>query len=191
MGASNRYISEKTLDGSKLSVGFSSKPAKPARLREQINEKGMATIETLPILIIFLILFTYVFGSFGAIHTGILHSIAARNYAFSTFTHRPNLTYFRSNNNEAEVAVQNYRMSQVRYHGVKNKNTASSDYRWVASAQSLSQVGIKLGDEGSDKASVHNHDVHTISPRKETEVKVNKVWIKVVYGICINAFCGE
>ena len=182
-------ISEKTLDGSKLSVGLSNKPTKPARLREQINEKGMATIETLPILIIFLILFTYVFGSFGAIHTGILHSIAARNYAFSTFTHRPNLTYFRSNDHSN--LGENYEMSQVRYHGVKNKNTASADYRWVASAQSLSQVGIKLGEEDSDKASVHNNDVHTISPREETEVKVSKVWIKVVYGICINAFCGD
>ena len=59
------------------------------------SEKGLATVETVPMLIIFLVFVAYGIGAFGIVHTGILNSIAARTYAFETFRHRANLRYFR------------------------------------------------------------------------------------------------
>ena len=45
------------------------------------NQRGMATIEVLPLLLVFLMLFSYTLGAFGIIHTGIMHSISARSSA--------------------------------------------------------------------------------------------------------------
>ena len=57
------------------------------------NEKGMAALEIIPIVIIVVLLLSFSFGFFGVIHTGILNSMAARNYAFETFNHRSDLRY--------------------------------------------------------------------------------------------------
>ena len=49
------------------------------------NDHGMAVLEMIPIMIIVVLLLSFSFGFFGLIHTGILNSIGARNYAFETF----------------------------------------------------------------------------------------------------------
>ena len=59
------------------------------------NQKGMAVFEIVPLLVLFVLLLNFVFGFFGIIHSGILNSIAARNYAFETFRNRTSLNYIR------------------------------------------------------------------------------------------------
>lgn len=55
------------------------------RQRSSINnEKGMAVLEMIPILVVFVLFINFSLGFFGAIHSGILNSIASRNYAFET-----------------------------------------------------------------------------------------------------------
>lgn len=65
--------------------------------RISCDQNGMATLESLPLLVIFTFLMSYGMGLFGAIHTGILQSIAARTYAFETFRNRSHLLIYREN----------------------------------------------------------------------------------------------
>ncbi len=78
---------------------------KPSRLKD---EHGMAIMELIPIMVILVILINYSLGFFGAIHTGILNSMAARNYAFDTFKHRSNLVYLRDTVGGALVSYDKY-----------------------------------------------------------------------------------
>src|SRR5262245_46731048 len=59
------------------------------------NQRGIALLETVPLMVIFVMLMSFGMGLFGMIHTGVLHSIAARTYSFETFRQRWNLYYFR------------------------------------------------------------------------------------------------
>ena len=150
------------------------------------NEKGMATIETLPLLIIFLILLGFSLGYFGAIHTGILNSIAARNYAFETFRHRANLTYFRDHRDP--VYTKNYyARAQVRFHSV----ASGGHDRFTATERPIS-IGLGNSEEKGRDATTHNTRVPALTnTSRNTDVSVNPIWVKASYGICINAVCGE
>ena len=161
---------------------------KVKKLNRTINsEKGMATIETLPILIIFIMLVAYMFGSFGVIHTGILHSIAARTYAFETFRHRSNLTYFRENRTE----TQHYANMGVRFHAVAPEDYKANE-KFKPTQRSISMILT------TDPVNEKNSGVHAAidsqirdGVRVQENFAVNPVWIKVQYGICLNAKCGD
>src|SRR5690606_25429703 len=98
------------------------------------NEKGMAILEIIPISIICVLLLSFSFGFFGVIHTGILNSIAARNYAFETFNHRTDLSYFRSNMkdfNSTELKLRYYVPWNFRTHSIASENRpANTDDLW-------------------------------------------------------------
>ncbi len=64
------------------------------------NEKGMAMLEMIPILVVIVLFVNFSLGFWSHSH-GNFHSIAARNYVFETFRNRSNLTYFRSNDASA------------------------------------------------------------------------------------------
>jgi hypothetical protein len=148
----------------------------------------MATIETLPILIIFVMLIAYMFGSFGVIHTGILHSIAARTYAFETFRHRANLTYFRENKGSLET--EHYNNFGVRFHGIANENH-TSDQNFKPTQRAISMV--MTTDPINEKNANAHAKVEEIrdGQRVRETYAVNPVWVKIQYGICINAKCGD
>ncbi len=148
----------------------------------------MATIESLPILIIFVMLIAYMFGSFGIIHTGILQSIAARTYAMETFRHRTNLTYFR----EDKKGTENYAKIGTRFHGIGSDTYKDPKDRWRPAQRSISMV--MPTDPVNDKnAKVHGSLVGQVKDgvRVRENVKVNPVWIRIQYGICIDARCGD
>lgn len=152
------------------------------------NEDGMATIESLPILIIFVMLVAYMMGSFGVIHTGILQSIAARTYAFETFRHRANLTYFR----EELTGNQFYSHIGMRVHGIAPENYKLEDQYGQPTQRSISMV--MPTDPINDKnETVHNSLNAEVKDGVRVTQKdaVNPVWIKAQYGICINAQCGD
>lgn len=153
------------------------------------NEEGMATIETLPILIIFIMIVAYMLGSFGIIHTGILHSIAARNYAFETFRHRTNLTYFRD---DPSSEILHFQKIGTRFHGIAPEQYKTDD-GFRPTQRSISMVMT------TDPINEKNENVHNVNigaqvrdgVRVRESVAVNPVWIKVQYGICIDANCGD
>lgn len=158
-------------------------------LKRQItSEEGMATIEALPILIIFIMLVAYMLGSFGIIHTGILHSIAARTYAMETFRHRANLVYFRD---DPTAPVFHYANIGTRFHGIAPEEyTTSQGFRPTQRSISMVMTTDPINEKNKN---IHRDLGQQIRDgvRVKENFAVNPVWIKVQYGICINAQCGE
>lgn len=151
------------------------------------NQKGFAVIESIVVLFIFLILFWYSIGFFGVVHTGILHSIASRNYAFEIFRHRTNLWYFRSNS----ASPMRYHSYENRLHGTNNEISASGNDKLQFATER--RVAMFKGDiEPTGRTSnEHSQAGAQIKPgERNTSVSLDPVWIKVQYGICLTATCG-
>lgn len=150
------------------------------------NEKGMAMFEMIPILVVIILLVNFALGFFGAIHTGILNSIAARNYAFATFNHRANLTYIR--NTTADQLDIHYEKKGVRLHGVHGEQAGTD---WVATLRKIDIFDYKDRAEVAGSKTTHNQEVATITESQRNEkVGVNPIWIKTSYGMCLNASCA-
>ncbi len=155
----------------------------PIKTPKAKNNKGMATLESLPLLVIFVILTSYTMGFFGVIHTAILHSIAARTYALETFRNRSDLTFFRHDGNEPPKQFQT---KGFRLHTIVERSAGESVF--PATKRDI-VFGRPLPQVNHNKPNVHNEKIHDIKPRNR--LGVNPVWIMVSYGICINATCGD
>jgi hypothetical protein len=160
------------------------------------SNHGLATIEALPILIIFLILIAYMLGLFGTIHTGILQNIAARNYSFETFRHRADLTYFRDNRMGDPITAQvHYAKTQLRLHGISTvENVQGRSRNWVPSERPISYPNNLFAlEEVGRSIREHNKIMPGIKAgqRYSASEGVNPVWIKTTYGFCIRAECGD
>lgn len=151
------------------------------------NEKGLAMIETVPLLVIFVILTSFGMGFFGVVHTAVLHSIAARTYSFETFRQRSNLYYYREDaSGENPAKSINYTKKGWRYHAVQHE-TDSRD-KFVAATRPIA-MGTGLGQQSANE-NAHNRSIFAILPRNE-RISVNPVWVMVGYGLCLNATCGN
>src|SRR5580698_1982900 len=93
---------------------------KTSRLR---NQNGMAMIEAVPLIVIFVMLLSFSMGFFGVVHTAVLNSISARAYAFETFRDRTNLNYYREDGSalDGSVGPLYLGLKQFRYHAVQHK----------------------------------------------------------------------
>lgn len=158
------------------------------------NEKGLATVETIPLLVIFVILLAYSFGSFGVIHTSILNSIAARTYTFETMRGRSNVTYFRDNVRDAVVPkVMHFARKGNRIHGIRQENPSGEQSGFYVTERPL-RVGFGglREDPSRNTASIHNEKIFTdVKEQLQTQVGVSPVWVMTQYGMCLNAACGE
>lgn len=166
------------------------------------SEKGMALIEAIPALFMLIVVFNFTLGFFGAIHSGILNSIASYNYTIETFRFRSNLMYFRPGS-----SLDNYKNSMVRVHGVVSDGVQARETRrsrWPATARpialkpSVTGLGADvLGDPDhsyrgrSTSTNVwwyadENNEVNSL----DEAPKNTEIWVKTIYGICLNADCG-
>jgi hypothetical protein len=157
---------------------------KTKRLRD---EKGMAMIEAIPLLVIFVILLSFSLGFFGVVHTAILNSISARTYAFETFRDRTNLNYFREDGSALTGLGPLYLGTKgFRYHAIQHE--ADSRTLFVATTRTIAMGAVEPEQQtGKD---THNTQIYSIPIRNEN-VNVNPVWVMVGYGICLNAGCGQ
>lgn len=165
------------------------------------NDRGMATIETIPLIMVFVFLICYEFGMFGIIHTGIMQSMSARAYAFETFRNRTNLVYFRDGPNDELQGLNIFRNVGNRTHGIASEAKTASDPNsdGIAAERPL-RIGIPFPDDELRRLEHSRHDdshnVKIFNPalvgaqKRNTIVEVNPVWIQVQYGICLNANCG-
>lgn len=157
------------------------------RTRILKNEKGMAIIETVPLLVIFIVLMSFGMGFFGVVHTAVLHSIAARAYSFETFRQRTNLYYYREDGSGEQAGKSiHFGSKGWRYHAV-NHETDSRD-RFIATTRPIA-LGRGVASEQTND-DLHNKAIFAILPRND-RVSVNPVWVMVGYGICLNARCGN
>jgi hypothetical protein len=152
------------------------------------NEKGMAMLEAVSLMVIFTMLLTYALGYWGAIHSATLNSIAARTYAFETFRNRADTTYHRDNDSVSVTEPLHGKLFGFRFHGINSeKGSSTGDFeasrRPIAFGREFEPVG--------DNVATHNNRVYEIRGRnREGGVEVNPIWIKVGYGLCVTASCG-
>ena len=154
------------------------------------NEKGMAVLESVIIMFIFIVLARYTIGFFGVTHTAIVQGIASRNYAFEIFRHRSNLWYFRDNSVQSPPILR-YHNYEVRLHGTNNevKIRGSDDKQYpterrVAMFVEEDPVGRSASDHSSAISDLQNGV-------RNTTISLDPVWIKTQYGICLTAQCGD
>lgn len=161
---------------------------KRRRLR---NDKGFATIEMIPIMIVIALLLNFALGFWGVIQTGLLNSIAARNYAFETFRNRTNLLYFHDDRGSGEFKKYN-----TRVHGI------ASESRPVGGS---TDAVVTLRNIGYGKSPTPDGDlsVHEPGPGEDRgifEIQHNvrndsissaPVWVRPMYGLCLNAKCSQ
>lgn len=167
------------------------------------SQRGLASIEMVPILLLFAMIINFTLGFFGVIHSGILNSIASRNYAFETFRNRPNLAYLRDIGSgralEQEVEAR-YSRAGFRFHGILSEANGGLQ-QWIATQRPIRFTDVGTLDEKLGLASEHETLVRTIqSDGKTSDVftgqqagdgrsGVNPVWIQTLYGICLTAQC--
>lgn len=151
------------------------------------NNKGMAAFEMIPVLLIVVLLVNYSLGFFGVIHTGILNSIASRNYAFETFRNRSNLIYFSSTSTDG--VVTKYDKQKFRFHGTTSEKNTRNE--WVATARRIDFFSFNNRVENSGTVQEHQKNIGALPDGRNTTVKANPVWIKTQYGICLDATCGS
>lgn len=149
------------------------------------NERGLAIIETLAMMVIILVLFSYTLGLWGITHTAILHNIAAKNYANEIFRHRASLWYFRIN---AHSPIR-YHTTSVRLHGVQTDANSPGDILYATERRiALFQENDSTGRSSDTHFQIRN----TVRPGQRNEdVAVDPVWVKVKYGLCLTAACGD
>lgn len=151
------------------------------------DEKGMAVLEIIPILIVIILLVNFSLGFFGAIHTGILNSIAARNYAFETFRNRSNLTYFSSTSTAAETLSYTYDKLGMRVHGTVSEKADGKN--WIASSRMIDFFSFQRRAADLQGNQGEHEKTRSLPGGRNEQVQVNPIWIKTAYGICLNAQC--
>ena len=164
------------------------------------DEQGLATIETVPLLSIFIILITYALGFWGSIHSGVLSAMAARNYAFETFRNRSHLTQFRDN---IELSDGNPNFLEekweMRVHRVVEDGISSGDSPAIQMPISFNDYNLDKSDRKDNDQSFHN-DLTTNGAGRlpsslgynenQSERGSNTIWLQVGYGYCLTLECG-
>ena len=138
-----------------------------------------------------ILLVNFALGFFGLIHSGILSSIAARNYAFETFRNRSDLHYLRDiANTEIDFT---YSRAELRYHAIRSETSRSNaDFEASRSPIRFSEIRGVAEESGSGE---HGIKVKGITEGQRASEKgidegVNPAWVRTAYGICLNANCG-
>ena len=150
------------------------------------DKKGFASIEATVLLVLFFVMLYYSFGFFGIVHTGLIHNIHSRTYAFEIFRHRANLMHFRSNDQGPSGPKFHYYNLMVRLHGI-NTDSQDNAVQQIATERPIS-FGLVLDESGRDP-STHSDDVYGINSERNRSVGVNPVWITTLYGLCLNSRC--
>lgn len=151
------------------------------------SQKGIALLETIPLVVIFAMLLSFGLGLFGIIHTSILHSIGARAYSFETFRQRTNLYTFREDGSGLTPGKGlNFTKKGWRYHAVNHESDTRS--KFVATVRPIALGGrVPAGDNSEGTNNVSIYEMQTRNER----FSVNPAWIMVGYGICLNMKCGN
>ena len=151
------------------------------------SQKGIALLETIPLLVIFVMLMSFGMGIFGAIHTAILNSIAARTYSFENFRQRTNLNYNREDGTGLTPSkVISFYKKGWRYQAVQHENDPRNLFISTVRPIALGRT-VASGDSTE---TTNNQSIYALQPRND-RISVNPVWIMVGYGICLNAGCGK
>ena len=182
------------------------------------NNKGVALVEMLPILVVFVALVSITLGLWGFIYSSVIQSIAARHYSFEVINNRSHFAYHRDYSLENQGESLSYNKAKEDgidrrdYHGLKQgglskgmrffaiTSEGTSDNFLYAGKRDISffaNIGNSNGGliEGANKEENWHNQEAVQSYRSlgfDTEVeKVNPVWLMTGYGICLDCDCGD
>jgi hypothetical protein len=157
-----------------------------AALKTLKSQKGIAVLETVPLLVVFIMLMSFGMGLFGVVHTAVLHSIAARTYSFETYRQRTNLNYFREDGSGLNPSTSfNFKKKGWRYQAVQHENDQRNLF--IATVRPI-QLGTSA-PAGDSTETTNNPSIYSMQTRN-TKTSVSPVWVMVGYGICMDANCG-
>ena len=165
-------------------------PKSKSRLSAPLkDEHGLAMIETLPILFIFVVLLGFGLGMFGFVHTAILNSIGSRTYAIETMQNRADVALFRDRKGDDPHA--HYAGYGTRMHIIDSeKNMQAVVGPQYATDRNIA-FGLKLQTAEANIYD-HNRKIYDIKDRnRKGGVEASPAWVMVGYGMCINAGCGD
>ena len=139
------------------------------------NQRGIAMVEMLPLLFIFVIVFGLTYGLWTSIHSGTLQSISARHYAFEVINNRTHFIYHRDIVSPGGQRSY-YEKDGQRFFAVVELQTTATPHI-IAETKPLSlfdKDSLRItGDPGSG------------SPQ------TNPIRLRTGYGICIDFKCGD
>ena len=143
-----------------------------------INEKGIAMVEMLPLLAIFILLFGLLFGFWSSIHSGILHSISARRYAFEVLNNRTHFIYHRDTippvgdkSYYEKDGKRFFAVVEFQGGGEPDKKSENKEFNL------FNEAGLRITGKAPCKAKNEEGDC--------------VIKIKSGYGICIDFDCGD
>ncbi len=155
-------------------------------MQRRKKEKGLAVLETIPMIFVFVALVGFTIGFYGVTQKMILSSIASRAYGFEQIRHRANVSYLRDVRGGSD---NSYNITEHRYFTVREPGLDGAVF--IAA-----KMNIDYRDRSPDVAS--NPDAHNstaygdISRQRRNERHYFKnVWVKVGHGICLTSGCGE
>ena len=137
------------------------------------SQKGIAYVEMLPLLVLFVMLFGLSFGLWTSIHRATLKSIAARYYSFEVLNNRSHYIYHRDTE-EPSSYKQYYLKNGMRFF-------ANVDYQSSDSPElKKEKKSLSLFDQGVTQ-------INPPSPANSSITEqTNPIEIKTGYGICID-----
>jgi len=137
------------------------------------SRKGLAYVEMLPLLVLFVVLFGLSFGLWTSIHRATLKSIAARHYSFEVLNNRTHYIYHRDTTS-AEGFEDYYGENGKRFFAnVNYQLTENPDLDYEERELSLFNEGVTQINPAPD-------------PRNSSFDQTNPIGIKTGYGICID-----
>ena len=173
------------------------------------NNKGMAMVEALPIILVMFVLMGATLGSWGIVHTAILNSIAARNWTFFYFNNRSDLSYLRDFAGQGgygltDEVVEHYFRKDTddnegigkRYIFIQSEKAKNSTIGMRATLRRADFRDVDYDQEPNNHLPPPQHStIGTLQPKNTEEWRKDgqksRAWVTVGYGICLSATCGE
>ena len=183
-------------------------------LNPKYLRRGIAMVEILPLLVVFITFFGLAMGFWGAVHSGTLQSIAARHYAFEVINNRTHIEYHRDWNVESDPGTGNMFGTSPKpgkYHGQMgmrlfaivtkqaNDPDAIVENRGLNFFSDIDRKfdelpgGILSSPQTEDSAKRYSSRAEFLEEEElfiETP-QINPIWLMNGYGICLNCCCGE
>ena len=151
-------------------------------------QKGMASMEAMASIVLYLAFLSFSLGFFGVVHSGIMNSLAARTYAFDTFNNRTYLKYHRDK--DSGGSLHSHKENGFRVHTIVTEGSGSNNENFIVTERRIAFAGMH--DEKGKGNNLHLEMTEEARDNSEIDLKkysFNPVWIKAAYGICLNARC--
>ena len=170
------------------------------------NQRGIAILEILPVIVMFIAFFSLLFGFWGAIHSGTLQSIAARHYSFEVINLRTHIEIHRDYTTTTPQSIgrkdlynrQSYRSFAVVHSQGRPDPELVARTRGIGFFSDINRENSQEPEGNFQAAPGSSSAPNYIGtrfeqalPHSELHPPRNPLWIMTGYGICLQAQCSD